>query len=99
MTREQFKKIEEEHGFMEAINMFAEECDDIHTTSMLEDRAKEMIDMGYYGDAEGICYALRTVASIRKLAKENYTDYWIYSFGEGEIIPIDSIEDIEDLFE
>ena len=91
MTREQFKKIEQEHGFMEAMNMFAEECDDIHTTSILEDHAKEMIDMGYYGDAEGICYALRT--------KENYTDYWRHS--ECEIIPfsIDSIEDIEDLFE
>lgn len=69
--------------------MFAEECDDIHTTSILEDHAKEMIDMGYYGDAEDICCALRT--------KENYTDYWIYSFGE--IIPVDSIEDIEDFFE
>lgn len=91
MTREQFMKIEEEHGFMEAINMFAEECDDIHTTSMLEDRAKEMIDTGYYGDAEYICYELRT--------KENYTDYWIYSFSVVEIIPIDSIEDIEDFFE
>lgn len=45
-----------------------------------------MIDMGYYVYAEDICYALRT--------KENYTDYWIYSFSEGEIIPIDSIEDI-----
>ena len=32
MTREQFKKIEQEHGFMEAMNMFAEECDDIHTS-------------------------------------------------------------------
>ena len=55
MTREQFKKIEEEHGFIEAMNMFAEECDHIHTTSILEDHAKEMIDMGYYGDAEDIC--------------------------------------------
>ena len=91
MTREQFKKIEEEHGFIEAMNMFAEECDDIHTTSILEDHAKEMIDMGYYGDVEDICYALRT--------NENYTDYWVYSFSEGEIIPVDSIEDIEDLFE
>lgn len=91
MTREQFKKIEEEHGFIEAMNMFAEECDDIHTTSILEDHAKEMIDMGYYGDAEGICYALRT--------EENYTDYWIYS--ECGLIPIsvDSIEDIEGFFE
>lgn len=91
MTREQFSKIEEEHGFMKAINMFSEECDDIHTTSILEDHAKEMIDMGYYGDAEDICCALRT--------NENYTDYWVYSFSEGEIIPVDSIEDIEDLFE
>lgn len=91
MTREEFVKIEEEHGFMEAMNMLSEECNEIDTTSMLEDHAKEMIDMGYYGDAEDICYALRT--------KENYTDYWIYSFSEGEIIPVDSIEDIEDLFE
>lgn len=91
MTREQFKKIEEEHGFIEAMNMFAEECDHIHTTSILEDHAKEMIDMGYYVYAEDICYELRK--------KENYTDYWIYSFSEGEIIPINSIEDIEDLFE
>ena len=91
MTREQFEKIEKEYGFMEALNMFSEECSDIDTTSILEDHAKEMIDMGYYGDAEDICYALRT--------KENYTGYWIYSFSEGEIIPVDSIEDIEDLFE
>ena len=91
MTREQFVKIEEEHGFMEAMDILSEECDDIDTTSILEDHAKEMIDMGYYGDAEDICHALRT--------KENYTDYWIYSFSEGEIIPVDSIEDIEDLFE
>ena len=91
MTREQFKKIEEEHGFMEAMNMFAGECNDIHTTNILEEHAKEMIDKGYYGDAEDICYALRT--------NENYTDYWVYSSSEGEIIPVDSIEDIEDLFE
>ena len=91
MTREQFKKIEEEHGFIGAMNMFAEECNDIYTTDTLEYHAKEMIDMGYYGDVEDICYALRT--------NENYTDYWVYSFSEGEIIPVDSIEDIEDLFE
>ena len=44
MTREQFKKIEEEHGIMEAINMFSEECNDIYTTDTLEYHAKDVID-------------------------------------------------------
>lgn len=88
MTHSQHTKVGTTKGAQAPVR---ERNDDIHTTSILEDRAKEMIDMGYYGDAEDICCALRT--------KENYTDYWIYSFGEGEIIPIDSIEDIEDLFE
>lgn len=91
MTREHFENIAKTWSFKDALDVFSEECDEISTTSMLEDQAKYMIDMGYYDDAEDICHALRT--------KENYTSYWVYSFSEGEIIPVDSIEDIEDLLE
>jgi len=89
MTREQFEKIEAEKGFKEALSEFAYERDEIEHTESMENFAIEMINMGYYSDAEEVCSALAN--------KTTFTGYWYCDCGD--IDPIDSIEDIEDLFE
>ena len=88
MTRSEFMEIKNERGFFHAIDELSGDVYEIATADTLEQYAKEQIDRGYYGDAIDVCYALN----------EHDATHYRMDFC-GEPTPIESIEDIEDLFE
>lgn len=95
MTISEFKKIEAEKGFYEAVAKLEENCDCITDYEILKDFAK------YSFDNDNL-YVAAHVANA--LADNNFYDgyYWRYDYSMGTLetpTPIETIDDIIDLLD
>lgn len=92
MTKQQYKDLENEFGFMYAMRELENECDEVTSYDILIEYAKDCIDKDNLGLAIHILQALNN----------NLAEFYRYDYSMGlleEPSVIDNFEDAEDLLE